>query len=617
MKRTLRLGFFCLTLLFAQNLMAQPMGSSHTVPISIVETGGVNQSKFQARFIFDTEAEVLAGHMNADGSDIRMSTDCIGSDTVQFFIENHMNTDTTVFWVLVDGLNANDTMDLFMSFGDPSATTMSNVDIFNGPHSSTDSVVSPSTNSVVSNSSRGFIFTPQTDILVHHFGKREPTGTTRFVTLWDVSSQTIIHQDTVPGGSGSYYYRELDTSMWLAPGTNYILSLFQGQGDGYYYGTSSQSGSHITYGGSMRYCNSCTENTYPTSTLTNYHYGTPDFWYYIKDLPTSAPTVNVGTTQGRMMANAGSDTTVCANGYMLNGSISGGSGTFDYLWTPGAGLSDSTIAMPMATFSGTASYALSATDSYGCVSNIDTVNLMASAPLMVSLGADTSFCDGGSVTLSNSGSMGMYMWSTGDTTPTITVSTSGDYSVVVTDSLGCDGTDTVNVAVAPAPAPAFTASANLLIVSFTDNTVGASTWAWDFGDGNTSSQPNPSNIYAAAGTYVVCLTVTDAMGCTGTTCDTLDVIAVGMQNALSPETIVVFPNPFTGVAKIKVTLPAAAEGSLSLTDIYGKQVVAVSEQVFAAGRHEFELSSETLAAGVYFLNLSTDLGKVTKKVIIK
>lgn len=38
---------------------------------------------------------------------------------------------------------------------------------------------------------------------------------------------------------------------------------------------------------------------------------------------------------------------------------------------------------------------------------------------------------------------------------------------------------------------------------------GALTYAWDFGDGTTSSQPSPGKTYAAAGTYSVALTVTD------------------------------------------------------------------------------------------------------------
>ena len=42
------------------------------------------------------------------------------------------------------------------------------------------------------------------------------------------------------------------------------------------------------------------------------------------------------------------------------------------------------------------------------------------------------------------------------------------------------------------------------------------TWAWNFGDGTTSTLENPSHTYQAGGTYSVSLTVTDTVGCTGT-----------------------------------------------------------------------------------------------------
>ncbi|MGW4627756.1 PQQ-dependent sugar dehydrogenase [Streptomyces rubiginosohelvolus] len=42
------------------------------------------------------------------------------------------------------------------------------------------------------------------------------------------------------------------------------------------------------------------------------------------------------------------------------------------------------------------------------------------------------------------------------------------------------------------------------------------TYAWDFGDGTTSTDPNPSHTYTTAGTYNPTLTVTDPEGLTGT-----------------------------------------------------------------------------------------------------
>jgi PKD repeat protein len=46
-------------------------------------------------------------------------------------------------------------------------------------------------------------------------------------------------------------------------------------------------------------------------------------------------------------------------------------------------------------------------------------------------------------------------------------------------------------------------------------------WAWNFGDGSTSTLQNPSHTYTANGTYVVCLAIGTTQGCTNTYCDTL------------------------------------------------------------------------------------------------
>lgn len=53
--------------------------------------------------------------------------------------------------------------------------------------------------------------------------------------------------------------------------------------------------------------------------------------------------------------------------------------------------------------------------------------------------------------------------------------------------------------------------------STSDGNIG--TWEWDFGDGNTTNDQNPSHTYAAPGVYLVCLTITDDDGgCTSHVC---------------------------------------------------------------------------------------------------
>ena len=53
---------------------------------------------------------------------------------------------------------------------------------------------------------------------------------------------------------------------------------------------------------------------------------------------------------------------------------------------------------------------------------------------------------------------------------------------------------------------------NYLVVSFTNESASATDFAWDFGDGNTSAEKEPSNTYSMDGTYTVSLTATDKLG---------------------------------------------------------------------------------------------------------
>ncbi len=64
---------------------------------------------------------------------------------------------------------------------------------------------------------------------------------------------------------------------------------------------------------------------------------------------------------------------------------------------------------------------------------------------------------------------------------------------------------------------------NNAAVAFSNTSTGSNSWVWDFGDGNTSTSFNPTNPYAAIGTYTVSLTSTNEIGCTDNTTTTITV----------------------------------------------------------------------------------------------
>lgn len=118
-----------------------------------------------------------------------------------------------------------------------------------------------------------------------------------------------------------------------------------------------------------------------------------------------------------------------------------------------------------------------------------------------------------------------YRWSFGDNNsstashPSNTYTNYGNYTVVLTvvDDTKQAFTFTHQIKVESVLAAGFSQTKSFLKVNFKSTTTGGDenyTYAWDFGDGNSSTVQEPSHTYAAAGTYAVKLTVTDGSGAT-------------------------------------------------------------------------------------------------------
>ncbi len=140
-----------------------------------------------------------------------------------------------------------------------------------------------------------------------------------------------------------------------------------------------------------------------------------------------------------------------------------------------------------------------------------------SSNLSIGVNGSTSFCAGGSVELTaNNANGGSILWSTGESSTTITVNSSGNYNLSVTDAEGCEFTTAagIDITVFPLPvAPTIDASGPTTIcegesVVLTVNTAVGNSVLWSNGQSTSSIQVSSS------GTYSV--TVTDDNGCSAT-----------------------------------------------------------------------------------------------------
>ncbi|MGB0929735.1 MAG: lectin-like domain-containing protein [Chitinophagales bacterium] len=127
--------------------------------------------------------------------------------------------------------------------------------------------------------------------------------------------------------------------------------------------------------------------------------------------------------------------------------------------------------------------------------------------LEIPTNSSVEYCASDNSTVLYAGNYASYAWSNGMTSQTISA-TAGTYTVTVSNSNSCTGTDQVNVIANPNPVPAITG--NLTYPSGGNTTLNAGNWSSYAWSNNQTSQI----ITATAGIYTV--TVSNSNGCTGT-----------------------------------------------------------------------------------------------------
>jgi PKD repeat protein len=214
-------------------------------------------------------------------------------------------------------------------------------------------------------------------------------------------------------------------------------------------------------------------------------------------------------------------------------------------------------------------------------------------------------------------------WDFGTGADPPTASTQGPHTVVynepglVSVSLNINGsvteTKTGYITVNAAPTAEFSYSSNGLTVEFTNLSGNATSYVWDFGDGNTSIENNPTHTYATAGTFEVTLDAS-YMDCSDSETHTVIVPLVGLNATGSTGEIKVFPNPSSGFfivdpgthLHIKKIGIFAADGTFVPMDSY-----RISSDLTP------QVDASELDAGVYFLQIDTGEAIIIRKIVIR
>lgn len=157
-----------------------------------------------------------------------------------------------------------------------------------------------------------------------------------------------------------------------------------------------------------------------------------------------------------------------------------------------------------------------------------------------------------------------WLWDFGDSTtstleePSHTYEEEGTYEVCLTITSNCGVTTTCqSITLCNDLVAGYAYNDTNLTVSFQDQSTGSiDLWNWSFGDGNSSSQVNPTHTYASAGSYDVCLTVAGICE-SDTFCKSIAVTdslnAIGKTSGVRNTQI--FPNPAREMLYIESNKP--------------------------------------------------------------
>lgn len=321
---------------------------------------------------------------------------------------------------------------------------------------------------------------------------------------------------------------------------------------------------------------------------------------------TSAPTVITVNPLPVITTGTVSSPTTCAT---ATGSIQvNGTGTGDLSWTGTASGNSSGITLPFTIPTLAAgSYNINFEDGNGCISTTLTVPLSDPTPPAtptISASGSTTFCAGGSVTLTSSQPSGN-VWSTTETTSSIVVNSTNSYTVTYTDGSGCSATSAPTVVTVNA-LPTVTQSALGTVCVYNSPIIlsGGSPASGTYsGTGVSSGTFNPAT--AGTGTHTITYTYTDGNNCSNTATADITVdgcLSIG-ENDLTD--VKVYPNP----VQMNLTIEVSGDFNYEILDTKGRLIAKGN------GNEAVTVNTAEYTSGVYFVSLTSEKINTTIRVM--
>jgi LysM repeat protein len=299
----------------------------------------------------------------------------------------------------------------------------------------------------------------------------------------------------------------------------------------------------------------------------------------------------------------------------INVTLDAGTGYSAYQWSNG--LASQTINVTNA-----GSYYVIGTSANGCSDTSNVVHVASypgPTPPVIMADGPTSFCEGDqiSVTLSTSIPYYTYSWSSGSYTPTIHVTHTGYYWVTVTDSTGCSATSLApaHVQLVPLPVAYMNYNAFGTYVEFFNYSLNDTSYYWTFGDGANSTLENPIHTYPGPGNYTVTFIATNFCGSDTATILIQIVSGNGIDESGIVQNLSIYPIPTKDLLDVSFEFSGSKSLDIKLVNTLGQLIYTESAEN-SLGKYHKVFSLINYPTGVYYLQIQTDQGVVTRKIVV-
>ncbi|MFN3529276.1 MAG: S8 family serine peptidase [Bacteroidia bacterium] len=264
---------------------------------------------------------------------------------------------------------------------------------------------------------------------------------------------------------------------------------------------------------------------------------------------------------------------------------------------------------------------------YGNNLYITNVEVNSTTGVVAAMNISSERCVGDSLLFDNlsTGNINTYLWDFGTDANPPTANSAGPHQVVYssagskTVSLTVDGpngpaTATQNLMVAEFPLSNFSYTSNATTIEFLSNSPNATSYFWDFGDGNTSTDPNPTHNYLLSAGYEVRLITSNTCN-SDTSMQLVAAFATSVAESGAMRAMV-YPNPGKGLFKLRIDpLEGPTLHQFEIRDMQGR---LLRSEWIETGRSSFvhSFDASDLAAGSYFVILKNGIGQVQLPLII-